>query len=184
PRQYGYIAALYHPAAAVSADPVAAAASTHAGAGRIGAALRAHLVLQLEYAELSERPLVLQPLRLATAVRVRRLVRAGGSPAPCRRGAVQRHAGNRDRLSAVRVHHHADLVRSGLERLRAALARGADLPDRQGQSGRPALCSFSRARGRDGEVRPARLAVAQIALGLAADRLRAAFAGNLLPGRV
>ena len=46
------------------------------------AALRADLGVRLEPAELSERPLVLQSVRLATAVRVRRLVRAGGSPAP------------------------------------------------------------------------------------------------------
>ena len=52
-----------------------------ARARRLGAALRAHLGLQLEHAELSQRALVLQSLRLAIAVRVRRLVRAGGSPA-------------------------------------------------------------------------------------------------------
>ena len=81
PVQHGRPAALHHPAAVVPADPVAAAASSDAGARRLGAALRADLGIQLEHAELSERPLVLQSVRLAIVVRVRRLVRAGGSRA-------------------------------------------------------------------------------------------------------
>src|SRR5207302_3442686 len=81
--QHGYFAALYRAAAAVSADPLAAAASADSGARRLRAALRAHLALQLELAELSERALVLQPVCLATVVRVRGVVRARGCPAAC-----------------------------------------------------------------------------------------------------
>src|SRR6185312_12339886 len=51
--QHGRLAALHHPAPAVSSDAVAAAVSVHAGARRLGAALRAHLGIQLEHAELS-----------------------------------------------------------------------------------------------------------------------------------
>src|SRR5262249_2422796 len=77
-REHGYLAALHRPAAVVSGGAVAAAVPALARARRLGAALRADLALQLEHAELSRRTLVLQSLRLAIAVRVRRLVRAGG----------------------------------------------------------------------------------------------------------
>ena len=64
------------------------------------------------------------------------------------------------------------------------LAGRGDLPDRQGQSRRPALCAFPRAGGGDRPFRAARLADPQIALGLAGHRLRTAFAGDLLSRRI
>ena len=74
------------------------------------AALRADLGVRLEHARLSERQLVLQSVRLAAAVRVRRLVRARRRRAAFDGAAVARDAGARDRLSAVRLRHHDDLV--------------------------------------------------------------------------
>ena len=61
-----------------------------ARACRLGRALRPDLAVQLEPAELSERSLVLQSVRLAVAVRVRRLVRAGRRRAARRRPALAR----------------------------------------------------------------------------------------------
>ena len=92
--------------------------------------------------------------------------------------------GGRGCLSRVRIRHHADLVPARDEPIRPALARRGDLPDRQGQSRRPALCAFPGAGGGDGVVRPARVAAAQIVVGVAADRVRPALAGNLLPRRL
>src|SRR5262249_55044737 len=110
--------------------PVAAAVSRDAGARRLAAALRADLEVRLEHAELPKRPLVLQPIRPATAIRVRRLVRAGGSPAPLRGAAVTGAAGDRGRLPRRRVRVLANLVPAGHEPVRADLARGGDLSDR------------------------------------------------------
>ena len=109
--QYGRAAALHRAAAAVSADAVAAAAAARFRACGVGGALCADLEVRLESAGLSERRLVLQSVRLAIAVRVRRLVRArrraAAAPACCARRHRSWHCA---RLSAVRLRHHADLV--------------------------------------------------------------------------
>ena len=71
--------------------------------GGFGCALRADLGIRLEHAVLSERPLVLQSVRLAAAVRVRRLVRARRRDAARAGAALADHALARHRLSAVRI---------------------------------------------------------------------------------
>ena len=88
-------------------------------AGGLGAGLCAGLEFRLEFAGLSERRLVLQSVRLAIAVRVRRLVRARRRAAAVGRAALARRAGARDRLSAVRLRHHVDLVYRAVGALRA-----------------------------------------------------------------
>ena len=73
-RQHGRAAAL-HRADAVPADhPVADEVATRRHVGAVGAALCADLAVRLLSVGLSERLLGLQPVRLAIAVRVRRLV--------------------------------------------------------------------------------------------------------------
>jgi len=106
--------------------------------GKATLALGASVVLyvltgnQLEHAELPERALVLQPVRLAIAVRVRSLVRAGGA---------QRLSGVLRSPVAVGSLSHTLYSRSSSrcpgtcrhEPICAALARRGDLSDRQGQ---------------------------------------------------
>ena len=67
--------------------------------GGLGAGLRAGLEFRLEFAGLSERRLVLQSVRLAIAVRVRRLVRARRRAAAVAGAALADRARRRDRLS-------------------------------------------------------------------------------------
>ena len=64
-------------------DAVPAAVAAGLRAGRLGVGLCAGLEFRLESARLSERRLVLQSVRLAIAVRVRRLVRARRSASGC-----------------------------------------------------------------------------------------------------
>ena len=80
------------------------------GACRIGGALCRRLEFRLESAGLSERRLVLQSVRLATAVRVRRLVRDGRCAAAWRRVALAHHLGARARLLGVCFRDHVDLA--------------------------------------------------------------------------
>ena len=86
----------------------------------------ADLGIRLELAVLSQRALVLQSVRLAASVRVRRLVRARRRDAAGAGVALAGHALARDRLSAVRVRRHADLVfpAPGLPRSRTGSATG------------------------------------------------------------
>ena len=74
--EHGRAAALYRAAALVRADIVAAAALAFARAAGFGSALFIDVDVRLEFPGLSERHLGVQSVRLAIAVRVRRLVRA------------------------------------------------------------------------------------------------------------
>src|SRR5262249_17889780 len=127
-----------------------------------------------EHAELPQRILESQSLRLATAVRIRGLVRAGRSPAALAGPEVTGDTVDGGCIPVVCIPNRAHLVSARHEPVRPALAGGADLSDRQGQSRRPALCAFPRAGGADGAIRAARLAVTEIVVGLAAHRLRSA----------
>src|SRR5262249_8274263 len=129
----------------------------------------------------SERPMGLQPVRLAADLRVRSLVRARRqrSSGPAR--TLPRDAGARRRLPGFRVPDHADMVFPALRALRAALARRFHVPDRQGRSRPAAVRALSGAGGIDGPLRSARLAAAQIGTVPAPGAVRAALAGNLLP---
>ncbi len=61
---------------------------------------------------------------------------------------------------------------------------GLDVPDRQNQPRRSAICAFPGARRADRAIRPAPLAGPEKPLVAAGDRLRPAFTGDLLPRRV
>ena len=115
----------------------------------------ADLAVRLEPARLSERLLVLQSVRLAAVVRVRRLVRARRGETARAARAVAHHSRRGGALSRVRLRHHADLVRSmpRAQRARAQMARGLDVSDRQDQSRRAALCALPGAGGHHGAVR-------------------------------
>ena len=76
-RQHGRVAALYRADAVSAADPVADEMASRRHAGAVGRALCRHLAVRSVSVGLSERLLGLQSVRLAIAVRVRRLVRAG-----------------------------------------------------------------------------------------------------------
>ena len=96
---------------------------------------------------LSERLLGLQSVRLANAVRVRRVVRAGRRQAVVGRACLADHAVGFGRLSVRGVLPHADLVFPAAGPCAAALARAMDLSDQQARSGRAALrCIFWRWR--------------------------------------
>src|SRR4051812_32958083 len=82
---------------ALALAPVAAAAAIDRGVRRLGGALRAHLGIRLDPAAISVRALVFQPLRLATPVRVRCLVRDGGRTTPVQGAGVPRHHDGRGR---------------------------------------------------------------------------------------
>ena len=74
--EHGRAAALYRAADDVPAGALAADPQRHGRAGAFGRALRRDLGVRLEHRVLAERALVLQSVRLAAFVRVRRLVRA------------------------------------------------------------------------------------------------------------
>ncbi len=73
-------------------------------------ALCADLGIRLEHPVLSDRALVLQSVRLAAAVRVRRLVRVGRRGAARADVALADHQMGRDRLSGVLLRRDHDLV--------------------------------------------------------------------------
>ena len=127
------------------------------------AALRPDLEVRLQPARLSERRMVLQSLRLAVAVRVRRLVRARRRAAACRRAALPRGTCDRRRLPFVCLRHHLDVAFRAARAARADLAERSAVSHRQDQSRRPALCPFSRAGGGNRPLRPAGLAGLEIA---------------------
>ena len=80
--QHGRAAALHRAARGVSADAVGAAAGARGRSRRFLAALCPDLEFRMEPAGLSERLLGVQPVRLAAALRVRRMVRARRGEAP------------------------------------------------------------------------------------------------------
>ena len=182
--QYGRAAALHRPVAAVPAHAATAAVATGLRTGGLGLGLCAGLEIRLESARLSERRVVLQSVRLAIAVRVRRLVRARRSASALGPAALAHRAFDRRGLPAVRLRDRLDLVFRAARPFRADLAERCDISDRQDQSRCAALCAFPRARGGDGQVRAAPLAGAEMADPATGHPLRAAFAGNLLPRRV
>ena len=153
-------------------------------AGRLGRALRADLGVRLQPARLSERRMVLQSVRLAVAVRVRRLVRARRRAAACRRlrSRVVLAVAVAYLLFAFAI--TLDLAFRAARAVSCRLAERLHVSDRQDQSRRPALCPFSGAGGTNRPLRPARLAGLEIAIFAAGGPLRPAFAGNLLPRRV
>ena len=68
------------------------------------------MAIRSESTCLSERSLVLQSVRLAIAVRVRRVVRGRRRAAAIRRVAFAGRTCGRRRLSSVRLRHHADMA--------------------------------------------------------------------------
>ncbi len=101
-RQHGRAAALYRADAVPAADPVADEVEGRRHAGAVGRALCPHLAIRSVSVGLSERLLGLQSVRLAIAVRVRRLVRAGRRPADVADSVVAGHAVDFARLSVRR----------------------------------------------------------------------------------
>ena len=90
PRQHGRAAALHRADAVPAADPVADEMARRCHAGAVGAALRRDLAVRSLSLRLSERLLGLQPVCLAIAVRVRRLVRARRRAADVAHPVVER----------------------------------------------------------------------------------------------
>jgi hypothetical protein len=128
---------------------------------------------------LSDRHLGVQSIRLAVAVRVRRLVRAGRRAAP---GALdQLSGGGRPgrRLPDVRLRRGDDLVLPAARLHRAEMARRTDLSDRQNQSRRAAHPPFPVAGCDYGLVRAARLA-GQHSLGIFCLGVFLSFAGHFV----
>ena len=125
---------------------------------------------------LSERLLGLQSVRLAIAVRVRRLVRARRRAANVAHSVVTGHAVDLHRLSVRRVLRHADLVRAAARSYHAAPHRTVDVSDQQDRSRRAALCAFPGAGG-DHRALPAQgLVRTKVALAATFDPLWPAFA--------
>ena len=98
------------------------------------AALCADLGIRSVSVGLSERLLGLQSVRLAIAVRVRRVVRAGRRAANVGYFVVTDHALDLAGLSVRGVLRHADLVHAAIEPSDAAPARAMDVSDRQDRS--------------------------------------------------
>ena len=96
---------------------------------------------------LSERRLDLQSVRLAVAVRVRRLVRARRRRADVADPVVAGDDVDLHRLPAVCVLRHADLVPAAARLPDAEAARAVDVSDQQDRSGRAAVCPFPGAGG-------------------------------------
>ena len=148
------------------------------------AALCPDLALRSVSVGLSERLLGLQSVRLAIAVRVRRVVRARRRQADVADSVLAGHAVDFARLSARGVLRHHDLVSAAVEPSDAALARAMDVSDRQDRSRRAAVRAFPGAGGHYRALPAEGLARVEIALAAAADPVRAAFAGDFLPRRV
>src|SRR5438105_3399646 len=182
--QHGRAAALYRAAVVVSSRALAAPAPPHARARRFGRALRGGLAIQPQPVGLSGGGLVLQSIRMAVAVRVRRLVRPRRGIASRAAPACKGDDGGRDRLYRLCLVYRLELVCAGHGPVPAALARATDLSDRQDQPRRPAVRPFSRACRRHRAVHPVQLALAQLAHPLSGDPVRPALAGDLLHRRV
>ena len=149
------------------------------------AALCRHLAIRSVSVGLSERRLGLQSVRLAIAVRVRRLVRAWAA-----RRRMSRILSSPVTLWISFAYLFAAFCVTltwyvpQLEPSDAALARAVDVSDRQDRSRRAAVRAFPGAGGRHRALPAEGLAGAEIALAAAADPVRAAFAGDFLPRRV
>src|SRR6185437_9778970 len=184
PGQHGCAAALYRPDAGAAPDPRVDPLEARRDAGFVGVALRRHLGVRSLFLLLSERRLGVQSAGLAIAVRVRRVVRSGWRKADVAHPVVAAYVMGLRRLSCLRVLRDADLVRAATRAFHAAPARAVDVSDRQDRSRCAALCAFSRARRHHGALPAKGLAAAEIAMAAAADPVRPAFAGDLLPRRV
>src|SRR6202043_1101459 len=147
-------------------------------AGAVGRALCPHLAFRSVSVGLSERLLGLQSVRLAIAVRVRRLVRAGRRPAHVADSFIAGHAVDFANLPVRGVLRDADLVSPAVEPSDAALARAVDVSDRQDRSRRPQVRALPGAGGDYCAVPAARLARPEVAVAAAADPVRAALAGD------
>ena len=123
-----------------------------------------------------ERLLDLQPVRLAVAVRVRRLVRAGRRRADVADPVVAGDDVDLHRLSAVLILRHADLAHPAAQLSDAEAARTVDVPDHQDRSGRAAICPFSGAGGTHGALPAQGLVWPEIALAATIDPVWPAFA--------
>src|SRR4029079_14439782 len=118
---------------------------------------------------------------LAVAVRIRRLVRARRRQAHVAHPVVADHAMGVRGLSRVRLLRHDDLVRAADEPLAAEAGRAVDVSDRQDRSRRVALRAFPRTCSPHRALPAEGLAGAEISMAEAADPLRPAFAGDILP---
>ena len=116
------------------ADPVADEVEGRRHAGAVGRALCPDLAIRSVSVGLSERLLGLQSVRLAIAVRVRRMVRAGRRQANVAGSLVAHHAVDFVRLSVRGVLRHADLVFPAVEPSDAAPARAMDVSHQQDRS--------------------------------------------------
>ena len=122
-----------------------------------------------------ERLLDLQPVRLAVAVRVRRLVRAGRRRADVADPVVAGDDVDLHCLSAVFILRHVDLAHPAAQLSDAEAARTVDVPDHQDRSGRAAICPFSGAGGAHGALPAQGLVWPQIALAATIDPVWPAF---------
>ena len=128
-------------------------AAATAALGISVAALRGQLAFRLEPEVLSDRRLVLQSVRLAIAVRVRRLVRARRCATACLVSYARRRP--RRSRSAYLLFSFAVTLTWHFPRLSSihpALARRMDVSDRQDQSRRSALRAFPCAGGDHGAL--------------------------------
>src|SRR5690606_29603494 len=124
------------------------------------------------------------PIRLATAVRVRCLVRTRWRGAD---GADPARAGDDGAvrgLSRLCLRGDPDLAFPADRPPAAARRRAVDVSDQQDRPRRAAVRAFSGAGGGHGAAVAARLAGSDLAMAAAAGAVRPAFAGDLLPWRV
>src|SRR6185312_7374364 len=182
--QHGRAAALYRADVLPAVDPVADEVANRRHAGAVGPALCRHLAIRSAPVGVSKRGLGLQPVRLAIAVRVRRLVRAGRRRTNVADSRIADHALDRVRLPAGGVLRDADLVFAAAQLPDAALARAMDVPHRQDRSRRTQVCTFPGAGGRDRALPAKGLAGVEVTLAASADLVRAALAGDFLSWRI
>src|SRR5450759_4865414 len=126
----------------VPAGAVAATALALASARGLGHPLHADVAIRMEYSGLSARRMGVQSLCLATAVRVRRLVRARRRTTACALAQFPGGIRTCGRLCAVCVRHRDDLVLSAACAVCAEIRRRGDLSDRQDQPRRAAHPAF------------------------------------------
>ncbi len=107
----------------------------------------------------------------------------GGTKQMSRLLASPSHTVDFGYLSGRGVRRHHDLVLPATRPCDAAMARAMDLSDRQDRPRRAPIRALSRAGGDCRAVRTRRMAGLELALAVAHDPVRAAFAGDFLPRR-
>src|SRR6185312_142824 len=168
-------AALHRADAVSAAHSVADEMAARRVTRPVGAAVRADLAIRLVPDGLSRRLLDIQPVRMAAAVRVRRVVRAGRRRADVADPVVAGDDVDLHRLSGVCILRHADLAHPATQLPDAEAARTVDVPDHQDRSGRVAICPFSGPGGAHRALPAQELAWPAIALAATIDPVWPAF---------